>query len=74
MSEWMAISQWQDCANLARPGIVFEIRNADNQVLVTPCVQPLPAMPQNWASPAVQFRAIAEPKPEHSAPLPSPHN
>jgi hypothetical protein len=74
MSEWMAISQWQDCANLARPGIVFEIRNADNQVLVTRCVQPLPAMPQNWESPPVQFRAIAEPKPEHSPPLPAPHN
>jgi hypothetical protein len=74
MSEWMAIAQWQECASLARPGIVFEIRNADNQVLVTPCVQPMPAMPRNWASPPVQFRAVAEPKPEHSAPLPAPHN
>jgi hypothetical protein len=40
MSEWMAISQLQDCTDLARPAIVFEIRNADNQLLLTPCSNP----------------------------------
>ncbi len=72
MSEWMAVAQWDDCAKLARPGIIFEIRNVAGQSLFTPCVSPLPAMPWDWKSPPVAFRAIPEPKPQHSEPLPEP--
>ena len=27
MGEWIAIEQWERCVEMARPGIVFEIRN-----------------------------------------------
>ena len=72
MSEWIAITRWQDCAQMERPGIIFEIRNAEGQSLFTPCVSPLPAMPFDWKSPPVMFRAIPQPKPEHSTPMPPP--
>jgi hypothetical protein len=72
MSEWISINEWQRCLEMARPGIVFEIRNADGQFLTTPCVVPLPDLPFDWKSPPVQFRAIIEPKPQHSEPLPAP--
>lgn len=72
MGEWIAIAQWQDCAKMTRPGIVFEIRNADGEVLITPCLQTLPELPPNWKSPALQFRAVVEAKPAHSAPIPAP--
>jgi hypothetical protein len=72
MSEWLAIAEWQRCVEMARPGIVFEIRNGEGLSLVTPCVVPLPAMPFDWKLPPVEFRAIAEAKPQHSAPLPTP--
>jgi hypothetical protein len=72
MSEWMSIAQWQDCVGMAKPGIIFEIRNAEGQRLLTPCVMPLPAMPFDWKSPAISFRAIPEPKPRRSEPMPEP--
>ena len=72
MSEWLAIAEWQRCVEMARPGIVFEIRNGEGLSLVTPCVVPLPAMPFDWKLPPVEFRTIAEAKPRHSAPLPAP--
>jgi len=72
MSEWIAIAQWQDCEKMMRPGIIFEIRNEEGQSMFTPCVLPLPAMPFDWKSPPVQFRAVAQPKPEHSTPMPPP--
>jgi hypothetical protein len=72
MSEWMAIAQWSECDKLAKPGIVFEIRNADGQSMLTPCVQPLPNMPFDWKSPAIRFRAVAEGDPVRSAPIPEP--
>ena len=43
MSEWMAIAQWQECEKLARPGIIFELRNSEGQSLFTPCVRPTTA-------------------------------
>ena len=72
MSEWMSIAQWWDCANMARPGVIFEIRNAEGQSLLTPCVVPLPNMPFDWKSPPVRFRVVTEPRPEHSTPIPPP--
>jgi hypothetical protein len=29
-------------------------------------------MPFNWKSPPTMFRAVAQPKPQHSTPLPPP--
>lgn len=72
MSEWMDIVQWTDCSKFARPGIIFEIRNAEGQSLLTPCVTPLPQMPFDWKSPPLMFRAISEPEPRHSTPIPEP--
>jgi hypothetical protein len=72
MSEWLAIAEWQRCVEMVRPGIVFEIRNAEGLSLFTPCVVPLPPMPFDWKRPAAEFRAVVEPQPKHSAPLPAP--
>jgi hypothetical protein len=72
MGEWMAIVQWQDCARLARPGIVFELRNAEGRTMLSPCTVRAPKPPLDWTSPPVEFRAVAEPPAEHSAPIPAP--
>ena len=72
MGEWLAIAQWQECVKLAKPGVVFEIRNAEGQTIQTQCVQPLPKMPFDWKSAPLQFRVVPEPMPEHSSPLPAP--
>ena len=72
MSEWLAISEWHRCTELARPGLVFEIRNDAGQSLFTRCVQPLPAMPRDWRSPPVEFRVVAEEPPRRSDPIPPP--
>ena len=72
MGEWIAIAQWEQCVEMARPGIVFEIRNAQGQIMTTECVQPLPPPPFDWKSPAVDFRAVEETPPRHSTPMPPP--
>ena len=72
MSEWLAYEQWPQCREMVRPGIIFEIQNAAGQSMLTPCVVPLPALPFDWQLPPIRFRAIAEPPPQRSAPLPGP--
>jgi hypothetical protein len=72
MSDWMAIAEWHRCAEFVRPGIVFELRNAAGQSMFTHCVTPLPPSPFDWNSPAIQFRAVKEPPPERSTPIPPP--
>jgi hypothetical protein len=72
MGEWLAFVQWPQCQEMARPGIVFEVQNDAGQSLFTPCVVPLGELPFDWKSPPVRFRAISEPPPRHSAPLPRP--
>jgi len=72
MTEWMAIAQWHECEKMARPGIIFELRNAEGQSLFTPCVPKVPPTPFDWKSPPKIFRAIAEPTPQHSEPMPPP--
>ena len=74
MGEWIAIAQWEKCRNLAGPGIIFEIGNAEGKSLLTPCVMPLPPMPFDWQSAPVRFRAIPEAPAQHSSPLPEPPN
>jgi hypothetical protein len=72
MSEWLAIAEWQRCVEMARPGIVFEIRNGEGLSLFSPCVLPLPQMPFDWKLPPEKFRAVVEAAPQHSEPLPAP--
>jgi hypothetical protein len=72
MSEWLAIEEWERCLEMARPGIVFEIRNAEGLSLFTPCQVSLPDMPFDWSSGPVAFRAVVEPEPHHSTPIPPP--
>ena len=72
MSDWMAIAQWDRCHELARPGIVFEIENGEGRSMLTPCVTAVPPVPVDWKSPPVQFRAVVEPEPERSTPIPPP--
>ena len=74
MSEWMAITRWIECEQMARPGIVFEIQNAEGLSLITPCTATMPAMPFDWKSAPTRFRAIAEPPPRRSDPIPLPKN
>lgn len=57
---------------LAQPGVIFEIGNAEGKSLFTPCVMPLPPTPFDRKSPPLRFRAVPEPAPEHSAPIPPP--
>lgn len=72
MGEWIAIAQWAECQRLARPGVMFEIQNADGQSLLTPCVVPPPPVPFDWRSPPLRFRVVAEPAAEHTSPIPAP--
>lgn len=72
LSEWVSMSRWEDCKKLERPGVIFEIRNIDDQRLFTNCISPPPKVPFDWKSPPVSFRAIEEPKSRHSDPLPPP--
>jgi hypothetical protein len=72
MGEWMAIAQWHECEQMARPGIVFELRNSEGQSLITPCVAQLPPTPFDWKSPPVMFRTVPAPPPQRSTPMPAP--
>ena len=72
MGEWIDIEQWQRCVEMTRPAIVFELRNADGNSMLTPCVTVLPPMPWDWKSPPTEFRAVVETPPQHSTPIPPP--
>lgn len=72
MSDWIAIAQWQECQQMARPGIVFELQNADGLSLFTRCTATVPATPFDWKSPPVRFRAIPETPAQRSDPIPPP--
>jgi hypothetical protein len=72
MSDWMAIAQWHECTKMARPGIVFELKNAEGETLLSQCQPEVPATPFGWKSPPTAFRAVVAPKPQHSEPMPAP--
>jgi hypothetical protein len=72
MSEWITIEQWHECKKMARPGIVFELKNIEGQTLLSECTPQLPPTPFGWKSPPILFRAVALPKPQHSTPMPRP--
>ena len=72
MSEWVDIAEWVRCHDMERPGIIFEIRNAEGLSFFTACVTPLPEMPFDWKQPALEFRPVEETPPERSTPIPPP--
>jgi hypothetical protein len=72
VGEWMAIAQWHECERLKRPGIVFEIQNAEGLSLFTQCTPAVPQVPFDWRSPPVRFRAVVQERPRHSEPIPAP--
>jgi hypothetical protein len=69
MSDWIDFDRWKDCAGMERPGVVFEVVNAQGQTLLTPCVERLET-PWDWKSGPVRFRAVAAPKARRSDPIP----
>lgn len=71
MSDWVDFERWPDCPAMERPGFVFEVVNADDQAMLTPCVVPLP-IPTDWTSAPVRFRLVQETRPRRSEPLPEP--
>lgn len=72
MVDWISIDQWAECASMERSGIVFEIRNADGQTLMTACVPEVPKAPFDWTAPPLEFRPVPQPPAKRSSPLPSP--
>lgn len=71
MGDWIDFSQWQDCARMERPGLVFEVRNGEGRSLLTECTVPL-RLPDDWASPPAQFRMVPAPVLRRSNPIPKP--
>jgi hypothetical protein len=72
LGDWIPIERWAECVAMEKPGIIFELRNEDGLSLYTPCILPLPNVPFDWRRPPTEFRAIPEPRPVHSTPLPLP--
>ena len=72
MSDWISMDEWHRCREMERPGIVFEISNAEGQSMITHCIETLPKPPFDWKSAPVRFRAIVEPQSQHSNPMPKP--
>ena len=71
MGDWIDFDRWPDCAEMERPGIIFEVSNEEDLRLLTRCAVPL-EVPADWDSPPVRFRVVPEPRPRHSDPLPPP--
>ena len=71
MGEWIDFDRWHECVQMERPGIIFEVSNEEDRRLLTRCTVPL-EVPFDWESPPVRFRAVPEPPPRHSDPLPKP--
>jgi hypothetical protein len=70
--DWIPMDQWVECAKLERPGIVFEVRNAQGQTLLTACMPEKPSAPFDWTGPPIEFRPVPEAPAKHSSPLPDP--
>ena len=73
-TDWISMQEWARCAEMSRPGIVFEIRNAEGLSMFTPCVMPPPEAPFDWTLPPLEFRPVPETPPERSDPLPRPQS
>lgn len=46
----IAIAQWHAGEKMARPGIVFELRNAEGLTMLSPCTAQVPEKPFDWKS------------------------
>lgn len=73
MGDWKPIADWAQCAEMAKPGIIFELRNADGQSMYSSCETIVPALPVGWKSPPKEFRPVRQPPPQHSSPMPPPN-
>ena len=72
MGEWIAIAQWDKCLGLARPGIIFEVSNAEGRSLVhTVCGVAATAAVRLEIAP-VRFRVVPEFRRSTRRPLPEP--
>ncbi len=71
MTDWIDFSRWPDCPSQTRPGHVFEVENAQGQVLLTPCEETL-QVPWDWRSGPVRFRLVPDPPAKLSNPMPAP--
>jgi len=71
MSEWVDFSRWPDCKEMERPGIVFEVANAEDLRMLTPCAVQF-QVPLDWKSGPMRFRPVAQSRPQHSSPIPAP--
>lgn len=71
MGDWIDFDRWPECVQMERPGIIFEVSNKDDLRLLTRCAVPLD-VPLDWTSPPVRFRAVPEPLPRRSDPIPMP--
>lgn len=72
MVDWIPIDQWVECAKMERSGIVFEVRNAHGQTLLTVCAPETPKAPFDWTAPPMEFRPVPQSPAKHSSPLPGP--
>lgn len=71
MSEWVSFDRWAECAQMQRPGFVFEVVNSHGQRLLTQCEPKLP-VPFDWRSAPVRFRLVEAPQLRRSQPAPKP--
>jgi hypothetical protein len=67
---WMTISKWDACAHFVKQGNVFELQNAEGQVMLSDCIALVPKKPLDWHSEPTRFRLVKEPKVKHSPPSP----
>jgi hypothetical protein len=69
---WFTIAHWGKCTHLMQQGSVFELQNAEGQVMLSECTSHVPQKPFGWNSDPVRFRLVKEPIPRHSPPTPEP--
>lgn len=72
MSDWIPISEWAGSQGLAAPGMVFELRNREGEIMFSAASGTAPAVPFDWLSPPELFRLVREPAPRRSGPIPPP--
>lgn len=72
MDGWISMERWPECRTMDKPGIVFEVRNAEGAAMFVPCVVPFPGAPWDWTSPPLRFRIVPIEKPRRSGPIPRP--
>ncbi len=72
MDGWLPMENWPECRRLEKPGIIFEVQNAEGASMFLQCVVPFPGQPWDWTSPPQRFRAVPLRKPTPTSPIPGP--